>query len=186
MKIAIISINRVSLESALKLSKVMRDFEITLLSKEGCGEEKEVKKGSIKEFKKLDDAISDVWREFEAIIFIVAVGAVVRKIAPFLENKARDPAILVVNISLNRVIPLLSGHLGGANSLSRTVAERLNAINFITTASEQTKTLSFDLLAKSRGWRIENLKALARISNRLIDQKPVKVATFALYLRQYT
>ncbi len=113
---------------------------------------------------------------------IVPVGAVVRKIAPFLENKARDPAILVVNLSLNRVIPLLSGHLGGANSLSQTVAKRLNAINFITTASEQTKTLSFDLLAKSRGWRIENLKALARVSNRLIDKKPVKVATLASHI----
>jgi cobalt-precorrin 5A hydrolase len=71
----------------------------------------------------------------------------------------------------------LGGHLGGANALSEELSARLGAVNFITTATDQTGTLAFDTVAKARGWEIANLSALAPISNRLLNGKTVKVAT---------
>jgi cobalt-precorrin 5A hydrolase len=130
-------------------------------------------------YKRLDDILPKVWESYDAIIMILAVGAVVRKIAPYLKSKESDPAVIVLNLELNRVLPLLSGHLGGANELASLLERKLpNCINFITTATDQTNTLSFEMLAKKRGWRVKNLKALANISNRLLNNKSVKVATY--------
>ena len=173
MKVAIISINKPSFESALKLSEVMSDFEVTIFAKEGFDSQK----AKISHFQKLDDALRVAWREFDAIVAILAIGALIRKVAPLLQDKTKDPAILVVNLALDKIIPLLGGHLGGANSLSHTLAKRLNAIEFITTATDQTGTIAFDLVAKERDWRVENIKKLANISNRLLNGKIVKVAT---------
>ncbi len=166
-KIAVITINKPSLESAKKLLPYLKEYEVDIYAKD-----------EFIQYKKLDDILPVAWQKYDAIIMIVAVGAVVRKIAPYLQDKATDPAVLVINLDLTRVIPLLSGHLGGANELADTLANRLpSCINFVTTATDQTKTLAFEMLAKKRGWRIENLKALANISNRLINKQEVKVAT---------
>jgi len=130
-------------------------------------------------YNKLDDILPTAWREYKVIICILAIGAVVRKIAPLLKDKSTDPAVIVINLALDKIVPLLSGHLGGANRFSDILVERLpNAINFISTATDQTNSLAFEMLAKKRGWGIENLKALARISNRLINRQKVKVATY--------
>ncbi len=167
-KIAIITINEPSLNSAKRLLPYLSDYEVDIYSK-----------SEFNTYKRLDDILPKVWEEYDAIIAILAIGAVVRKIAPFLKDKATDPAILVINLNLDRIIPLLSGHLGGANELADILTSRLpNAINFLTTATDQTETLAFEMLAKKRGWRIENLKKLANISNRLLNKKEVKVATY--------
>jgi len=174
MKIAIISINKPSLESALRLKEYLRDYKTTIYTKEGLTEQKD-----IVEFKKLESALVETWKKYSAIIAILAIGAVVRKVAPLLKSKESDPAVLVINLKLDRVIPLLSGHLGGANELAETISQRVpNCLNFISTATDQTNTLAFDILAKDRGWRIENIKELAKISNRLINREVVNVATY--------
>ncbi|NPA60938.1 MAG: cobalamin biosynthesis protein CbiG [Epsilonproteobacteria bacterium] len=174
MKIAIISINRPSLESSIELKEYLKDYNPTIYTKEGLIVQKDIVK-----FKKLDDILPNIWKEYDAIIAILAVGAVVRKIAPLLKSKESDPAVLVINLKLDRVLPLLSGHLGGANELADIISKRVpNCLNFISTATDQTDTLAFDMLAKERGWRIENIKELAKISNRLINREVVKVATY--------
>jgi cobalt-precorrin 5A hydrolase len=130
-------------------------------------------------YSKLDDILPSAWEKYDAIICILAMGAVVRKIAPLLKDKASDPAVIVINLALDKIVPLLSGHLGGANALADDLAFAIpNAINFISTATDQTNTLAFEMLAKQNGWKIENLKALARISNRLLNKERVKVATY--------
>ena len=168
-KIAIITINKPSLESAKRLVKYLEEFEVDIYSKE-----------EFNTFNKLDDILEKVWRGYDAVIAILAIGAVVRKFAPFLKDKSKDPGVVVINLELNRVIPLLGGHLGGANFLAELLCDRIDGcINFVTTATDQTKTLAFEMFAKKRGWRIENLKALANISNRLLNGKKVKVATYS-------
>jgi cobalt-precorrin 5A hydrolase len=107
------------------------------------------------------------------------MGAVVRKIAPLLKGKDVDPAVIVINLALDKIVPLLSGHIGGANELSDAIANKLpNAINFISTATDQTKTLAFEVEATKNNWEIVNLKALANISNRLLNTQNVNVATY--------
>ena len=175
MKIAVVTINQPSLNSACKLVSYLKDYEVDVYGKKDL-------KHNLKELKiynKLDDILPSAWKSYNAIICILAMGAVVRKIAPLLEDKSTDPAVIVINLALDKVVPLLSGHLGGANRLADILAMRFpNCINFISTATDQTKTLAFEMLAQDRGWEIQNLKALAKISNRLLNRQKVKVATF--------
>ncbi len=174
MTIAILTINQPSLTAAERLLAVLDEHTVTVYGKAGL----EHAIDDLHIYDKLDDILPDAWQTYDAIIAILAMGAVVRKIAPLLQDKATDPAVLVMNLALDRVVPLLSGHLGGANALAETIASRLpGCLNFLSTATDQTGTLAFEMLAKERGWAIENLPALARISNRLINRQPVRVAT---------
>ncbi len=78
-------------------------------------------------------------RKFDGIIFVMALGIVVRMIAPQLKDKYRDPAIAVVDENANFAISALSGHEGGANDLAVRIANILGAEPVITTASESKK-----------------------------------------------
>ncbi len=102
-----------------------------------------------------------------------------RKIAPFLQSKAEDPAVLVSSLDLKKIIPLLSGHLGGANELAEEIVSKIDgAVSFTTTATDQTETFAFDMFAKKNGLKISNLDKLAKISNTLINKEKVSVVTY--------
>lgn len=176
MKIAIVTINQPSLNSAMELNNYLKDdYEVDIYGKKDLTHNLD----NLHIYKKLDDILVPAWSAYDAIICILAMGAVVRKIAPLLEDKSIDPAVLVINLALDKIVPLLSGHLGGANELADTITSKLpNCINFISTATDQTNTLAFEMEAKKNGWDIANLKALANISNRLLNKLPVKVATY--------
>ena len=175
LKIALVTINQPSLDSACRLVPYLDKYEVDVYGKKDL-------KHNLKDlniYNKLDDILPIAWGSYDAIICILAMGAVVRKIAPLLKDKSTDPAVLVINLALDKIVPLLSGHLGGANELADTLVQKLpNAINFISTATDQTNTLAFEMEAKKNGWQIENLKALANISNRLLNKQVVNVATY--------
>ncbi|MBL0707507.1 MAG: cobalamin biosynthesis protein [Sulfurimonas sp.] len=172
MKIAIASINNPSLESAKKLLPVLKNHEATIFNKAQESDGFVI-------FNKVDDILPTAWAEFDAIIFIMATGAVVRKIAPYLKDKATDPAVLIMTLDLKRIIPLVSGHLGGANELSEEISGSLeDCVNFVTTASDQIKVLAFDMFAKKMSYKISNLKSLAELSNRIINKQIVQVVSY--------
>ena len=172
MKIAIVTINNPSLESAKRLLPVLEHHTCRIFNKSQEG-------NGFVIFDKLDDILATAWTEFDAIIFIMATGAVIRKIAPHLKDKATDPAVLIMTLDLKRVIPLVSGHLGGANELSQEISSSLNeCINFVTTASDQIKVLAFDIFAKKMGYEISNLKSLAQVANRIINKQIVQVICY--------
>ena len=172
MKIAIATINNPSLEAAKKLLPYLREHECHVFNKAEDG-------GIFHKFDKVDDIMPTAWAEFDAIIFLMATGAVIRKIAPHLKDKATDPAVLIMTLDLKRVIPLLSGHLGGANELANELCAKIKGcVNFVTTASDQIKVLAFDMFAKKHGFAISNLKSLAEVSNAIINKKKVQVVTY--------
>jgi len=172
MKIAIATINNPSLEAAKKLLPYLKNHECTVFNKSQEGEGFVI-------FNKVDDIMPTAWAEFDAIIFLMATGAVIRKIAPHLKDKATDPAVIIMTLDLKRVIPLVSGHLGGANELSNELSEKIDGcVNFVTTASDQRKVLAFDMFAKKHDFEISNLKSLAEVSNSIINKKKVQVVTY--------
>ncbi|WP_457749400.1 cobalt-precorrin 5A hydrolase [Sulfurimonas sp.] len=176
MKIAIATINNPSLEAAKKLLPYLSEHECHVFNKSQEGKTQEA---TFHIFAKVDDIMPVAWAEFDAIIFLMATGAVIRKIAPHLKDKATDPAVLIMTLDLKRVIPLLSGHLGGANELANELCEKIEGcVNFVTTASDQIKVLAFDMFAKKHGFAISNLKSLAEVSNAIINKKKVQVVTY--------
>ena len=88
------------------------------------------------------------WHDFDAFVFIGAMGICVRTIAPMVEDKHSDPAVVCINTSGSHVIPVLSGHVGGANDLARRLASALGAEPVVTTQSDNAGLWAIDSLER--------------------------------------
>ncbi|WP_333859340.1 cobalt-precorrin 5A hydrolase [Clostridium sp.] len=106
---------------------------------------------------------------YEAIIFVCSTGIAVRAISPFIKNKCEDSAVIVVDIMGKYVISLLSGHLGGANELSRKIAEIINAEAVITTATDNLDLKAPDIIAKENDLIIDNIGDVKCISALMVE-----------------
>lgn len=91
-----------------------------------------------------------IFNRVHAMIFISSVGIAVREIAPHLKSKATDPAVLVLDELGRFVIPVLSGHIGGANVLAEKLAQKLGATPVITTATDINGRFSVDAWAAKK------------------------------------
>lgn len=108
------------------------------------------------------------------IVAIFSLGVLVRSIAPHLRDKHRDPAVVVLDEAGRFAIPVLSGHLGGANALAGRIAAALGATAVLTTASDVRQTLAVDLLGRELGWTLEATpQALLRASAAVVNDEPV-------------
>ncbi|OGB17075.1 MAG: cobalamin biosynthesis protein CbiG [Burkholderiales bacterium RIFCSPLOWO2_12_67_14] len=122
------------------------------------------------------DEIPTLFADFDQVVFFVSLGAVVRLIAPHLKNKDEDPGVLVVDDAGQFVIPVLSGHVGGANAMAETVAALLGATPVLTTASDVGKTIPVDILGRELGWKVEAPKInITRVSAHVVNGEPVAV-----------
>ncbi|MDQ6964996.1 MAG: cobalamin biosynthesis central domain-containing protein [Mariprofundales bacterium] len=118
--------------------------------------------------------IAWLFANYDQIICFISLGAVVRLIAPHLQSKDRDPGILVVDDAGQYVIPVLSGHVGGANSWAEYVAELMRATAVVTTASDVGKTIAVDILGRELGWQIEAPKLnITRVSAAVVNEERV-------------
>ncbi|MBQ7155100.1 MAG: cobalt-precorrin 5A hydrolase [Synergistaceae bacterium] len=111
-----------------------------------------------------------------ALIFVGACGIAVRAIAPHVRNKLVDPAVIVVDEAGKFVIPVLSGHVGGANGLARKIAGFLCAQAVITTATDVNNLPAVDEWAVKHNCAIKNPEAVRHISGALLDGRNVGVA----------
>ena len=111
-----------------------------------------------------------------ALLFIGACGIAVRAVAPYLQDKLKDSPVLVMDETGRFVIPLLSGHVGGANDLALLLAERTGAEPVITTATDRNGVFAVDLFAeKNRLW-IENREGIARVSARALSGRKITLS----------
>jgi cobalt-precorrin 5A hydrolase len=120
--------------------------------------------GELNEYVSLRDLINNIFQKYDAFIFIMATGIVVRVIAPSIVHKSVDPAILVMNESGKHVISLLSGHIGGANELACLVAKKLHAEPIITTATDINEKIAADMIATKLNLMIEPFQQLKYIN----------------------
>ena len=117
----------------------------------------------------------DAFADNEALLFVGAAGIAVRAISPFVRDKLTDPPVLVIDENGNFVIPILSGHVGGANSLALEIAGILGAQPVITTATDVSGAFSVDLFAKENDLRIANREGIAKVSSSALEGKPVTI-----------
>lgn len=100
----------------------------------------------------LKDHLATLWNAHQGFIFCLATGAVVRLIAPLLQDKSSDPAVVVVDEAGKFVISLCSGHQGGADQLARLIAIQIGATPVLTGASTALGLPGIDLLGVPFGW----------------------------------
>ncbi|MGO9378857.1 MAG: precorrin-3B C(17)-methyltransferase [Dissulfurispiraceae bacterium] len=128
------------------------------------------------EVRKFDSLIiTALWAKRSAFVFIMATGIVVRTIAPLIQDKKKDPAVVVLDEQARHVISLVGGHLGGANELAREIAAQLGTDPVITTASDVNNLPAIDLWAKDNGLIIETWDALPRVAARLMNEEGLRV-----------
>ncbi|MDH5326874.1 MAG: cobalamin biosynthesis protein CbiG [Gammaproteobacteria bacterium] len=124
----------------------------------------------------LRDQIGPLFQDFDQIVFFVSLGAVIRLIAPHLKSKDEDPGVLVVDDAAQFVIPVLSGHVGGANAYAEKLAQILEATPVVTTASDVGKTIPVDILGRELGWKVEAPKInITRVSAHVVNEEAIAV-----------
>lgn len=143
MKTAIIVISEASISMAKTLKQELPESEIfSTIANADC-----------RHIPALQEAVPQLFRDSDALIFIGAMGICVRAIAPCIEDKKTDPAVLCVDSTGRYVISVLSGHVGGANGLTQYVAGILGAEPVITTRSDRTGLWALDTLGKKYDWQ---------------------------------
>ncbi len=120
------------------------------------------------------DALGRSFHVYHCHVFVVAIGAVVRMVAPLLRGKGQDPAVVCVDEAGRFAVAVLSGHRGGANALAVRAAAALGAQPVVTTASDVQGTLAVDLLGAELGWTLEDPRGNAtRASAAVVNGAPV-------------
>ena len=119
---------------------------------------------------KISADMGELFSAHEALLFVGACGIAVRSIAPHLKSKTEDPAVLVLDDRGRFVIPILSGHIGGANELARSLADQLGAEAVITTATDGAGRFSCDAWAKTHDCAISSMDAAKAVSAAILTR----------------
>mgnify|MGYP002626595773 CR=1 FL=1 len=131
MKTAIITVNQTGRTVA---DKICHTLDATLLARHEVGAR---------------------WNDFDDFVFVGAMGICVRTIAPYIEDKHSDPAVVCVDTLGRSAVAVLSGHVGGANELAQRVAAAIGAQPVVTTQSDLAGLWALDTLEKEYGWHRE-------------------------------
>ncbi len=129
--------------------------------------------GDTKILGSLDALVRKKFKESDAIVFIGACGIAVRAVAPYVKDKLLDSAVVVMDEKGRYAIPLLSGHIGGANALAVKIAEITGAEPVITTATDINNKFAADVFAVKNNLRIGNAKLIKEISSRVLDGEKI-------------
>lgn len=109
----------------------------------------------------------------DALVFCCASGIAVRAIAQWVKDKTTDPAVLVIDEAGAFVIPLLSGHIGGANALATALSDALGATPVISTATDVNGLFAVDVFATKNHLAIADMALAKKVSAALLSGEPV-------------
>jgi cobalt-precorrin 5A hydrolase len=169
-KVAIICITKNGINISKRIKEKIPSASIYAQSKH-----KDSSDGILWFEKNTKNVIEEVFKEYDSIICIFSLGAVIRLISNLLADKKTDPAVIVIDDKANFVISALSGHLGGANALSKSIADILSSTAVITTAADVNETIAVDLLGNNFEWRIENFENVTKVSAHMVNEEKIGV-----------
>lgn len=185
MRLSIISFTGSGAELSEKIAAALKEADraagIELFSK--CAACKEDGRFRFVE-KRIGEWAGEQMKERNALLFIGACGIAVRAVAPHITDKLHDSPVLVMDEKGRFVIPILSGHMGGANELALFIAEKTGAQPVITTATDVNGTFAVDIFAKRNGLFIANKEGIARVSSKALAGKNLTVAVEPGHLRK--
>ena len=115
------------------------------------------------------------FRKGNVLVYIGACGIAVRAVAPHIGSKETDPAVIVIDEKGENVIPILAGHLGGANEWARKISELTKGKAVLTTATDVNGIFAVDLFAKENGLLIGDLKKAGRFTASLLEEREASV-----------
>ena len=116
--------------------------------------------------------VGNQWAAYDAFVFIGAMGICVRTIAPYIEDKHTDPAVVCIDSCGLNVISVLSGHIGGANDLTRHIAAHLGAHEVITTQSDNAGLWPLDTLDKQFNWNMVGFDDINACISAFVNREP--------------
>ncbi len=125
----------------------------------------------------LENFVEEAFQRRLPILFVGAMGIVVRSIAGFVKNKLTDSPVIVLDEKGKYVIPVLSGHMGGANELANMLAEGLHATPVFTTATDVEDVFSVDVFARRNGLLVINRQGIREVSAKALKGQTL---TFAI------
>ena len=125
----------------------------------------------------LDSWTREHFQPGNALIFVGAVGIAVRAIAPYIQSKTTDPAVAVTDEMGRFAVPLLSGHLGGANDLAEKISKVCGAVPVITTATDLHGLFAVDQWAKKQNCAVLNPEGIKKVSGALLAGGKVEVCS---------
>ncbi len=161
MNIAILSVTNQGKEISDKLYENLKDNPLIL---------------NVSQYhKNVIQTVNDIFNEYDCIIGIMASGIMIRSIAPHVNSKLSDPAVLLIDDNANFVISLLSGHFGGANDLTMKISGILNSTPVITTSTDVNNKVGIDSIAKRYYCSLENPRNIKYINRALINNQPVNL-----------
>lgn len=126
-------------------------------------------------FSDIYEVARKAFSENNALIFICSCGIAARSVAPLINSKVSDPAVIVIDDCGKFVIPILSGHIGGANRISEIIAENISAIPIITTATDVSRRFSPDSFAVANDLIITDINAAKSVAATVLHNEKIGI-----------
>lgn len=169
----IVAITKHSVQRARKLKTLFPNSDLFYPKKFEMGDEEslgiQLYEGNVRIL------LQAIFSQYKGFILFISLGAIVRMIAPHIQHKMTDPAVLVIDDQAKYVISVLSGHIGGANELTREIARLLHSTPVITTASDVQQTIAVDLFGARFGWEWDSEENLTTVSASVVNEEHVAI-----------
>lgn len=176
MKLSIISFTEKGLSLSKRLTKVWKETEVILYTKCTAYLKEERKHSVMFVDKSIKEWTKEQMEEKNALLFIGACGIAVRSIAPCIVDKLHDSPVLVMDERGEYIIPILSGHMGGANEMAHYIAEKIKAVPVITTATDINGMFAVDLFAKKNKLHIIDKEGIAKVSSKVLAGQKITIS----------